>query len=29
MYTLIPLLQCPDVEEGVGYDKLETYRYDV
>jgi hypothetical protein len=26
-YILIPLLQCPDVVEGVGYDKLQNFRY--
>jgi hypothetical protein len=27
LYIMSLLLQCPDVEEGVGYDKLETFRY--
>jgi hypothetical protein len=27
MYSLRPLLQCPDVVEGVGYKKLQTFRY--
>jgi hypothetical protein len=27
LYRLSPLLQCTDVVEGVGYDKLETFCY--
>jgi hypothetical protein len=27
MYILSPLLQCPDVLEGVGYDNLQTFCY--
>jgi hypothetical protein len=27
MYNLSPLFQCPDIVEGVGYNKLQTFLY--